>query len=294
MSIAKIIVPVTGADRDAAALAAGFAAARPYNAHVMALLVHPDPRFAIPAMGAPLSPQVVQNLVDAAAEMNVVATKAVRITLAEAAKKAGADIVPCPVRTNAVTCSLSEMDGFFAGSVARVARLSDLVVFGPVSAADGSDVNECFVEILTRTDRPVLLSANWESRLTRNIAVAWDGSGSACHAITGALPFLQRAETVSILHVGEVLKYAEAGYSNRTSLGELKEYLGLHGIGASVHNFEQPNQSTGEALLDAATTAEADLLVMGGYGHSHLRETLFGGVTAHIRAHATLPVLMVH
>lgn len=294
MSIAKIIVPVTGADRDSAALVAAFAAARPFNAHVVALMVHPDPRFSIPFMGAPLSPQVVQSLVDAAAEINVVATKVAKTTLRQVARTADVAIVEQPKRADGVTCSFSEMDGFFSRSVARAARLCDLLVFGPITANDGPDVNECFVEILTRTDRPVLLSGSLESRLTRNIAVAWDGMGAACHAITGARPFLQRAETVSILHVGEPLKYSEEGYSNRVSLGELKEYLSLHGIGASVRNFEQGTKSTGESLLDAATSVEADLLVMGGFGHSHLRETIFGGVTAHIRAHAHLPVLMVH
>jgi len=54
MSIAKIIVPLTGANRDAAALAAAFAAAKPFNAHVVALIVHPDPRFSVPFMGGPL------------------------------------------------------------------------------------------------------------------------------------------------------------------------------------------------------------------------------------------------
>lgn len=294
MSIAKVIVPVTGVDRDAGALAAAFAAARPFNAHVAALLVHPDPRMVVPFTSAPLRPDIVQNMIDTAAELNVIATKAVRATLADTAKKVGAAVVDCPIRTNAITCSFVEMEGSYAGSISRVARLSDLVVFGAIAASDGADVNECFVEILTRTDRPVLVSGNLESRLTRNIAVAWDGSGAACHAITGALPFLQRAETVTILHIGEALKYSEERYSSRTNLGELKEYLGLHGIGASVRNFDHSTKSTGEALLDAATSVEADLLVMGGYGHSHLRETIFGGVTAHIRSHAALPVLMVH
>lgn len=294
MSVAKIIVPVTGAERDSAALGAAFAAAKPFNAHVLAVIVHPDPRFSIPFMGAPLSPQVMQNLVDAAAEMNVVAAKTARVTLREAAQAAGVDIVERPGKSDAVTCSLAQMEGFFAGSVAKAARLSDLVVFGPIATADGADVNECFVEILTKTDKPVLLSANRGKNLTRSIAVAWDGRLSACHAVAGALPFLERAEAVTILHVGEPLKDAETGFSNRTSLGELKEYLSLHGIVPAVQNFERGTKSTGEALMDAALAVGADLLVMGGYGHSHLRETIFGGVTDHIRWHADLPVLMVH
>jgi len=294
MSIAKIIVPVTGAKGDAAALASAFVAAKPFNAHVRALLVHPDPRFSIPFTGAPLSPEVVQNLVNAADEMNAIAAKAARATFAEAAQRTGATVVECPIRADSVTCSFAEMEGFFATSVGKAARLCDLVVFGSVSASDGPDVNECFVEILTRTDKPVLLAASEGNRLTGSIAVAWDGSNAACHAVMSAMPFLQRAEKVTILHVGEALKYSETGWSNRTSLGELKEYLGLHGIGAAIQNFEQGIKSTGEALLDAALSVGADLLVMGGYGHSHLREMVFGGVTAHIRSHARLPVLMVH
>jgi nucleotide-binding universal stress UspA family protein len=294
MSIAKIIVPVTGAERDSAALAAAFAAAKPFNAHVVAVIVHPDPRLSVPFMGTPLSPQLVQNLVDAAAEMNVAATKAARTGLAAAARTAGVDITDHPRKADAVTCSFAEMEGFFAGSVAKAARLSDLVVFGPIATAYGPDLNECFVEILTRTDKPVLLSANGGKKLTRSIAVAWDGGSSACHAITGAMPFLKRAEAVTILHVGEPLKDWESGFSTRSNLGELKEYLSLHGITPAVQNFERGAKSTGEALLDAALSIGAELLVMGGYGHSRLRETIFGGVTAHIRWHAELPVLMVH
>jgi nucleotide-binding universal stress UspA family protein len=294
MSIAKIIVPVTGADRDATALAAAFVAAKPFSAHVVALIVHPDPRFSMAFMGAPLAPQVVQSVVDTAAEMNDIATKAARATLHNTAKSADVKIVDQLVKTDAVTCSFSEMEGWFARDIAQAARLSDLVVFGPVAQADGRDMNECFVEILTKTDKPVLVSANGAGNITRGVAVAWDGGASACHAIVGAMPFLKRAESVSILHIGEPLRAREAGYSTRTSLGELKEYLSLHGVGASVQNFESGEKSTGEALLDAALSINAGLLVMGGYGHSHLRETIFGGVTSHIRWHAELPVLMVH
>jgi nucleotide-binding universal stress UspA family protein len=150
------------------------------------------------------------------------------------------------------------------------------------------------VEILTKTDKPVLLSASADGKLTRSIAVAWDGGESACHAITGALPFLSRAKAVTVLHIGEQLNDQKSAYSARSTLGELKEYLGLHGIAVTVRNFESGAKSTGEALLDAALAIGADLLVMGGYSHSRLRESVFGGVTAHIRWHAQLPVLMVH
>ena len=108
-------------------------------------------------------------------------------------------------------------------------------------------------------------------------------------------PFLTRAESVTILHVGHG-KSEEAGSSflRKTGVHELREYLLLHGISATEQIFERGAKNTGEALLDTAFEGRADLLVMGGYGHSHLRETMFGGVTAHVRWRAELPVLMVH
>ena len=110
-------------------------------------------------------------------------------------------------------------------------------------------------------------------------------------------PFLTRAESVTILHVGPwkirgggIIVSAQDGRS-RT---QVREYLLPHGISATEQIFERAAKNTGEALLETAFEGRAGLLVMGGYGHSHLRETMFGGVTAHVRWRAELPVLMVH
>ena len=194
-----------------------------------------------------------------------------------------------------VTCSYEETQGLFADTVARVARLSDLVVFGPLAESDSPDMNECFVDVLTRTERPVLLSAIVPAKLD-NAAIAWDGSRAACHAVMGTMPFLKQARSVAVLHAGtneqeDELKYR---FADRASLQELTDYLALHGVACSKKTFERGTKNVGEALLDAALGCGADLLVMGGYGHSHLREAIFGGVTAHIRWNAQLPVLMVH
>lgn len=296
MSIAKIIAPLTGAPRDAAVLATAFAAARPFNAHVAAILVHPDPRLSIPTMGAPLSPQILQNIINAAEELNQAADKTARATLEKTAAAEGVPIIDRPEKSQAVTCSYRVTDGIFADTVARAARLCDLVVFGPLAASDGADVNECFVDVLTKTDRPVLLSAIAAAKLTGNITIAWDGSTAACHAVIAAMPFLKKAQSVTILHIGAEPKESEtsSGFAARAGLHELTDFLVLHGVSCSRKTFGRAEKSMGEALLDAAQGSGADLLVMGGYGHSHLREAIFGGVTAHVRWNAELPVLMVH
>lgn len=296
MSIAKIIAPVTGAERDAAVLATAFAAAKPFNAHVVALLVRPDPRLSVPAMGAPLSPQIVQNIITATEELNQAASKAARAATEKSAGLAGAMIVDRPEKRPTVSCSYVETDGYFADVVGRAAWLSDLVVFGPLPTTDGVDINQCFVDVLTKTDRPVLVSAVVPAQLPGTIVIAWDGSAAASHAVMGAMPFLTLAQNVSILHVGAQRKEDEEspGFARRIGVGELKEYLALHGVACSEKTVERGSKHIGEALLDAAQGCGAGLLVMGGYGHSHLRETIFGGVTAHIRRNAELPVLMVH
>jgi nucleotide-binding universal stress UspA family protein len=296
MGIAKIIAPLTGARRDSAVLATAFAAARPFNAHVVALLVRPDPRLSMPTMGAPLSPQVLESMINATEELNQAAAKAARAVLEESAAAAGAAIVDRLEKRQAVTCSWQDAQGFFADVIARAARLSDLVVFGPLAMTDGDDLNESFVDILTKTDRPVLLSAIAPAKLADNVAIAWDGGAAASHAAIGAMPFLRRARSVTILRIGADRKEDDENYSfaRRATMSELRDYLALHGVTCNEMLFERGTKNTGEALLDAALSCRADLLVMGGYGHSHLREAIFGGATAHIRWNAELPVLMVH
>jgi nucleotide-binding universal stress UspA family protein len=296
VSIAKIIAPLTGAKRDSAVLATAFAAAKPFNAHVVALLVRPDPRLSVPAMGAPLSPQIMQNMINATEELNQAAAKAARAALEGSAAAAGAAIVDRLEKRQTITCSWQEAEGFFADVVARTARLSDLVVFGPLAMTDGADLNECFVDILTKTDRPVLLSAIAPAKFANDAAIAWDGGAPACHAVMGAMPFLKRAQSVTILRIGADRKEDDEKYTfaRRATMTELRDYLALHGVTCNERVFERGTKNTGEALLDAALSCGANLLVMGGYGHSHLREAIFGGVTAHIRWNAELPVLMVH
>ncbi len=291
MSIAKIIAPLTGAPRDQAVVAAALATARLFNAHVSALFVHPDPRLSIPYMGVPLSPAVVQEVIEAAEEIHHAAAAQAKAAFSKAVSTSGFSMVDKPQKAAAVTCSYREKEGLFPDVVARAARLADLVVFGPLTATDGPDVAQAFVDTLTRTERPVLLCSQIPETFANRIAVAWDGSAAAAHAVSASLPFLARARQVDVLHVQDA---SVDGKEHPAHFPELEEYLALHGIAANCAHVVRAGKSPGEALLEQAAANKSDLLVMGGYGHSHLRETLFGGVTAHVRWNADLPVLMVH
>jgi nucleotide-binding universal stress UspA family protein len=287
MSLAKILAPLTGTDRDEIVLATAFAAAKPFNAHVSALFIHPDPRLAVPFVGVPVSPEVVQDIVNVSEEIAKTADKRAQDALAAAAAKAGVTIVEHAKKADAVTCSFRRAQGLFFRAVAQAAELSDLVAFGAITGPDTVELSEGFVEVLTRSGRPILLSAEAPARLAHKVVLGWDGGASAARAVSAAMPFLKKADSIAILRV-------QRAPHRDAHLAELKEFLALHGLAAGDHVVEQGNRAIGEALLDGAMAAGADLLVMGAYGRGPLRESVFGGATAHIRSHATLPIFMAH
>jgi len=287
VSIAKIIVPLTGATRDGIALESAFVAAQPGKAHVVALYVHADPRLALPYMGAPLSADVIQAIIDSSAEMNRTAAKSARASLAEAATRAGVRLVDSPERAQDVTCSFREMEGYFPQCVADASRLSDLIVFGPVTPADGPDLSDAFVEALTKTERPVLLATKPPKSLTGHVTLAWDGSAVAARALLAAMPFLEQAGKITLLS-------CSLPGRDKPDFRDAEEYCALHGLVCTEAVIAPGRHGVGETLLDEAAARQSDLLVMGGFGHSHLSEVLFGGVTQHVRWNAALPVLMVH
>ena len=155
-------------------------------------------------------------------------------------------------------------------------------------SSDLAGLAEAFVQVLVETDRPVLRATDEAPKnFARRIAIGWDGKTAAAQAVSAALPYLARAEVVEILSVQRPPMRAEATEG-------LREYLALHGVSCTERLVDPGSKRIGEALLEAAGTGGADLLVVGGYGRGRLRESLIGGVTRHVIAHAGLAVLMVH
>ncbi len=284
---ATILAPITGAARDKSVVDTALDVASQFRAHVECLFVHPDPRTAVPYMGEPLSPAIIDEIVRLAQEGVATARSAAKATVTAAATRTGVTLLARPAQKDAVTISLREVAGDFARRVAEAASLSDLVVFGPLSSNEWPDVREGFVEVLIQTGRPVLLAPKVCGRFERKIAVAWDGSMSAARALVASLPFLVRAAAVDVFHVAK--EPARTGAPR-----EIEDFFAGHGLEFAYRLVEQRGQTVGEALLAAAHSCAAELLVMGGYGHSHLRETILGGASQHVVWHATMPVLLTH
>jgi nucleotide-binding universal stress UspA family protein len=289
MSFAKILAPLTGGPRDAAVLATAFAAAKPFAAHVEALFVRPDPAEAMPFFGDGVSGAVLQEIVDVAKEASDKAVEQVRATLAAEASAAGAEVVDAPVpKHEGISASLRELSGNFADRLTAEARLCDLVVFGPLREGDRAGLMEAFEAVLLDTGRPVLLTAErTPASIGTRVAIGCDGTVASAHAVTAALPFLRRAETVALFTV-------KRGEEKAGVCAEVKDYLALHGVDAREKTVEPGARAAGEAILDAAVQCGADLLVLGGYAQSRLKQTLFGSVTRHVVSHAQLPLFLVH
>ena len=170
--------------------------------------------------------------------------------------------------------------------VAAHSRLSDLIVFG--ESATGIAGGTALEAAMMSAGRPVLIAPKaTHAPVGGAVAIAWDESAEAARAVTAAIPFLEKARKVTILCVGS--KELDPGPGST-----LADYLALHGVVADVHLVDAQGRAAGEVLLETAEKSKTDLLVMGGYSHSRLLEFIIGGVTQHIRSHATIPVLMAH
>ena len=135
------------------------------------------------------------------------------------------------------------------------------------------------------TGRPVLVAPpTAPTTVGSRILIAWNGSSQASRAVAFAMPFLEKAQEVTI---------AVGGHEGHVPAASLAVYLERHGIRAAVENFSVTG-SIGKAILDRAGRLGADMIVMGAYGHSRLREMMLGGATREVLSAATLPVLMAH
>src|SRR5579871_842615 len=290
MEIAKILVPVTGSGRDTSLLQYAIETARPFHAHVMAFFVRPDLAEALAFFSDGASGVVVDEIVKATRDAGDDAARRVEAAISAACAGAGISRVKSPVRSGDVTLSLREVQGNFGDQLTLEARLSDLVVFGPMRESDQTGLAEAFVQVLVDTDRPVLRATDdipAAAQFAQRIAVGWDGKKAASLAVTAAIPFLRRAAHVEIFSIQRPPLTGEATEG-------LREYLALHGVTATERLIDAGSKRIGEALLQAARHDNVDLLVIGGYGRGRLRESLIGGVTRHVIAHADVAVFMVH
>ena len=288
MSIAKILVPLNGSRKDRVSLETAFALAKRLHAFVDAVFVHPDVREAMPVSDMPISPEIMQSIIDAADAAKKAAANAARESFSMAAARCDAKIVSVPEKGDTVTTTYREETGHLRDVMDREAGLSDLVVFPSMAGTDSENVRQPLIDVLTRQGRPVLLCAERACKTVGSaVLIGWDGGAAAAQALTAALPVLEKADAVQFACV-------RPDNTSERPLRDAKEYLSLHGVKACETLISAPKLSIAEELLETAEASEYDLLVCGGYGHSRILETVFGGTTDYLLSHATIPIFLAH
>lgn len=175
------------------------------------------------------------------------------------------------------------------------ARAHDLIIVGQYNPKQGGDrLPPGFPEALVlAAGRPVLV-VPYNCTLAavgEKVMVAWDGGREAARALADALPILQQAQRVFLSTITH-----KPGKHEKAALAapDIRQYLQRQGITAEVREEVALNISEGEAILSLAADLQVDLIVMGLYGHSRLRELIVGGVSRTLLAAMTAPVLMSH
>ncbi|WP_137387808.1 universal stress protein [Rhodoligotrophos defluvii] len=169
-------------------------------------------------------------------------------------------------------------------------RNADLVVAGQVDP-DGESMVEIDLceRLLLETGRPVLVipSAGTFPDIGTEVTIAWNNKREASRAVFDALPLLKQAKRTIILCVNPEEDEGIAGT-------EIAASLARHGVNAEIHRSVVKDVSVGDEILSRISDFGSDLVVMGGYGKSRMREFMFGGATRDILHHMTVPVLLSH
>ncbi len=282
--IRKILVPVRGDGKGDNVLAHAAILARSSGAHVEVAHCRPRPEDLMP-FGVPM-PSILQG--ELVKQTQAVADKEEQALKAEfeaLTAKFGLKVVE---RQNGGggTASWVEEQGKMVDVIKRHGRLSDLICVAKPDR-DRNLGSNTLKAALFNTARPVMMCppSAPPQELGSNVAIAWNGSTEAVRAVVMMRRMIEAADTVTILGAGTS--------PEGTGVAELHDYLKHRDIASTVQSFDA-GRNAGKALLDAARDAAADVMIMGAYGQSHERETVFGGNTQTVVDSAEMPVVLVH
>lgn len=287
MTIKSILVPVSAGRVSRSPIEAAFLVGRRFDAHVDVLHVRPDPRNMIPYVGEGMSGALIEEVMGAAEREAGDRANVAHTLFEDLVSRSQVPVTTTPA-AGGFSAAWIEDAGRDDEAVARYGRLADMIVVSrPLRQAE-VPTSTVFEAALFESGQPLLVAPPEPvADMGRTILIGWNGSPEAARAVTAAMPFLVEASAVSIFSAntwGEGMLSAEG----------LAKRLGWHGIDANVRTVSEPARPIGEMLLAEAEARGADMIVMGAYTQSRLRQMVLGGVTRHVLSTATLPLVMAH
>jgi nucleotide-binding universal stress UspA family protein len=248
-----------------------------FKAHLTGIAFVYDP--VVPVSGTGYIPA---EIIETQQADNETAAKAAIARFSAATKREGLSAEPLTM-----TASLAGAGDQFA----RVARRFDLAIVDQ-SRPETSSMEEVIAEAtLFGSGRPMIVVPYIQKGPLKldNVMVCWDGSRQAARAIADAMPLLVKAGSVEIVIIAN-----ERGKQDEIEGADMGEHLARHGLKIDVNRIAGGNIDVADALLSHAADSGTDFMVMGGYGHSRLREFVLGGVTHTILRSMTVPALLSH
>lgn len=287
-----ILASLSGNDSDISVLSTSLRIAAGANGHIECLRVRPDPTDLIAesaqlVMGAPM---LLADTIAAVEREATIRTASARANFDKFCRREDISIANEPPGTGTVTASWREETGDEFDQLTALARYHDIVVLPggrdrglPPEAAGG---------VIMGGGRAVLLAPDGLTKGPFNrIAIAWKDTAEAARAVSAAMPLLEAARQIDVLSICEADKHAPACVNTSDAL---VRYLRWHGLLAQTRLLVPEGRTAADAVLDETKHIGADLLVMGAYGHSRLREFVFGGFTERVLKGVELPVLLSH
>ncbi|HML13705.1 MAG TPA: universal stress protein [Xanthobacteraceae bacterium] len=266
---------VGGSRGDPGAYAVSIAEA--FGAHVAAIGFAHDPIIPATLMGGIPADFIESQRAEAEASASAAIAR-----FEEAARRAGVS-----AESRLLAASIAEASDQFG----RIARRFDLAVVGQAEPDKASPEELIAESALFGGGRPVLVVPYIQTAGIKlgKVLVCWDGSRSAARSAGDAMPFLARADEIEILIVS-----GERGKSDEIPGADIGQHLARHDLKVDVKRIVATESDVANTILSYVADSSADMIVMGGYGHSRLREFILGGVTRGILEAMTVPTLMSH
>ncbi|MCB2134388.1 MAG: universal stress protein [Rhodobacteraceae bacterium] len=284
--IHKIIVPVRGDGKGDNVLAHAAALAHRHKSHIEIVHCRPRPEDLMP-YGVAIPEFLRKQILKQSYQVADMEEIGLRDEVTVLAGKLKLDLSGTKIG-KAATASFVEEAGRQVDVIKRHGRLADIIAVAKPDR-DRNLGHNTLKAALFQSGRPVLMcppAAEPPATLGEKVTIAWNGSAESARALAQCKSVLRAAKTVWVLSNG-----SDAGPG--TSADELVAYLALHGIPATVELFKA-SRKVGTELLGRSMELGADMLIMGAYGDSHERETVFGGNTQTVVDTAKMPVLLNH
>ena len=286
MMIKDIVVNLSVGERASPAEDYALSVAATFDAHVTGIAYLYPPIIPAPGAGYTVgdlyAPNIPSEMIAAQQRDNDAATKAPIDRFAAASARAGVSAEPLTLSVNFGSAGIQ---------FGRIARRFDLAIVQQAEP-EANAIEEKIVEAaLFDSGRPVIVVPYIQKaplNLDR-VMVCWDGGRAAARAIADAMPFLERAGRVEVVIIAD-----ERGKQDEIEGADMGAHLARHGLNIEVKRTALGDIDVADVILSHAADAGSDFIVMGGYGHSRLREFVLGGVTRSIFRSMTAPVLMSH